>query len=868
MVGLVRSPTGGEEYSEPKTQRDPEQVEASDPLAEQLLLDLEENSISFADSFLDFDYLNYWIEQGSDLHSMESAVNVDGVFGCDGACEQVEHSEQKEMIGSMSYLEAEKVHDSEEVKVKEEIVVNSGDETVGELGGVTEDLNDQKLDSRSMKSVVNVDGEEVEYSGEKEKIGSLRYLEAEKIDCGEEVKVKEEVVVNCGDEKVRQLGCVIEKEMGKVNLNGTYSVKEGVEAMNREEVAGITEDMYSHGVKNNDNDHDERAITMNTGDKKGAMINGSSDSDSGCERDSLSSSSSSASSSDDDDEKGVNIINRRASEIEEGEILACISDDMVAWSDDDDGVEGSGPKGPIRSKNELQELPFVPPVNVTIQPHHQTLPVGNISSILGAQVIVEGVEKHSPLNEGSILWITETRSPLGIVDEIFGPVKNPYYIVRYNSEDEVPAGIQQGTVVSFVQEFAHHVLNDKSIYKKGYDASGENDEELSEEGEFSDDEKEAEYKRMMKMKKRGTNEHKYGGNKMEKKKVRNPPVYQKQNQVIDGENVSSGSIGVPVDQTKTQGSSNGHWSNPASTQSAQFHGFGGASSSGGGLPYQQQQPQNNGFQSLAMPPQQKQPQNNGFQSFAMPLQQQQQPQNHGFQSFAMPPHQQQQPQNNGFQSFAMPPQQQQQQPQNNWFRSFAMPPQQQHQMMPFPGGLPAMNMQWAQPFFNMPMGNNIPMNNVGPMFPTNFMLPGGQPSFGIFNQPPPLGGQGLPIMNPSQQQVLLTNNATPQSESGNDSWPQTPGGQPSFGIFNQPPPLGGQGLPMMNPSQQVLLPNNATPQSEPGKDSSPQPSATPERPRNSDQPGSFRRSFRGGRQTNHRGGGRFRGGRGRRQNNN
>ncbi|KAF5199778.1 nuclear assembly factor, partial [Thalictrum thalictroides] len=148
----------------------------------------------------------------------------------------------------------------------------------------------------------------------------------------------------------------------------------------------------------------------------------------------------------------------------------------------------------------------VPPVDVTLdswnEPHHQTLPVGIILSIMDAKVVVEGVEKHNPLNEGSNLWITETRSPLGVVDDIFGPVKNPFYIVRYNSDQEVPAGICHGTPVSFVADFAEHVVNDNNLYKKGYDVSGENDKEISKEVEFSDDEKEAEYKRAQNMAKK------------------------------------------------------------------------------------------------------------------------------------------------------------------------------------------------------------------------------------------------------------------------------------------------------------------------------------------------------------------------------
>ncbi|KAL6541248.1 hypothetical protein OROHE_010956 [Orobanche hederae] len=151
---------------------------------------------------------------------------------------------------------------------------------------------------------------------------------------------------------------------------------------------------------------------------------------------------------------------------------------------------------------------FLPPVSVsvTLQPHHQTLPVGVILSIISAQVIVEGVERHNPLNEDSILWITESRSPLGVIDEIFGPVKNPYYT------------------------FANHVLNDKSLYQKGYDASGENDEELSDELGFSDDEKEVEYRRMLKMKKRGTNESKPGTRRREKRQQKNQTANWNRNQ--------------------------------------------------------------------------------------------------------------------------------------------------------------------------------------------------------------------------------------------------------------------------------------------------------------------------------------------------
>lgn len=348
---------------------------------------------------------------------------------------------------------------------------------------------------------------------------SLKMSEQEKshfgnlVSDGSDSAVKAEEASEGGKEK--NLSCCIEEDLGKVSLDRLVGVKSGI-----------------------------------VSDEKESESDSESESES-----SASSSSTSSSSSDDDDEEEdedeelkkeeVKEVKRGlggAGELEEGEIedvdreeMTCGIDDdeedeedeveMIAGIDvdidDGDEIGGGATEGPIRSKNELQVLPPVPQVNVVLQPHHQMLPVGVVLSVLGVQVIVEGVEKHNPLNEGSILWITESRVALGLIDEIFGPVKAPYYVVRYNSESEIPAKIHVGTSISFVQDFANHVLNDKNLYEKGYDASGENDEELSDEAEFSDDEKEAEFKRRQKMGKRGMNDQKPGNRKNNRKKVKN-----------------------------------------------------------------------------------------------------------------------------------------------------------------------------------------------------------------------------------------------------------------------------------------------------------------------------------------------------------
>ncbi|KAG4390430.1 hypothetical protein GLYMA_06G297000v4 [Glycine max] len=297
-------------------------------------------------------------------------------------------------------------------------------------------------------------------------------------------------------EKFGTLGCAVPIEEGleKITLVGpSLSVEENL-------------------VK----DDSEIEIESESESENSESESSSSDSGSGSSSNSSSGSSSCSDSEDDDDDKDDDV------EVEEGEISDSDEEKMVSWSivdedgDEDGDVGGGG--GPIRSKNELQNLPPVPPVDAILEPHHQTVPVGIVMSTLGAQVIVEGVEKHDPLNEGSILWLTESQKPLGLIDEIFGPVKNPYYVVRYNSESEVPTGINEGTLISFVPEFADHVINNKDLYRKGYDASGADDEELSDEMEFSDDEKEAEYKRMQKQTKRGANDQNHGKKKNNRKK--------------------------------------------------------------------------------------------------------------------------------------------------------------------------------------------------------------------------------------------------------------------------------------------------------------------------------------------------------------
>ncbi|KAL2608988.1 hypothetical protein R1flu_027561 [Riccia fluitans] len=147
---------------------------------------------------------------------------------------------------------------------------------------------------------------------------------------------------------------------------------------------------------------------------------------------------------------------------------------------------------PPRTKNELSVLPPVPKVEAVLEPHHVCISIGVVSSVVDRYIVVEGREDSRVINDGSVLWLSGSRVPLGIVDEVFGPVRKPYYSLRFNETSDIHESAKVGADVGYVQEYAEFVLKDNpNLYKKAIDASGLDDEELSdEEIEFSDDEKE------------------------------------------------------------------------------------------------------------------------------------------------------------------------------------------------------------------------------------------------------------------------------------------------------------------------------------------------------------------------------------------
>lgn len=115
-----------------------------------------------------------------------------------------------------------------------------------------------------------------------------------------------------------------------------------------------------------------------------------------------------------------------------------------------------------------------------------------ISVVQGPVIVVKGSLDGDPLRNGTVLC-TEDREVIGIVDELFGPVNMPHYILRRVKKLDV----KEGTRV-FSVERTRVVLDARTRLmlqqERGSDASNVDDEEVQNK-EFSDDETERQHKR-------------------------------------------------------------------------------------------------------------------------------------------------------------------------------------------------------------------------------------------------------------------------------------------------------------------------------------------------------------------------------------
>ncbi|KAK0946934.1 hypothetical protein LTR29_001516 [Friedmanniomyces endolithicus] len=181
---------------------------------------------------------------------------------------------------------------------------------------------------------------------------------------------------------------------------------------------------------------------------------------------------------------------------------------LMQGEGDDDDEGGKGKKGgdrQPRTQNEVK-VNIIPTPNVTVTANDQITLLGTVERAVESMILVKGATpgEYQVLESGSVLC-TAGRRVFGVVAETLGRVQEPMYSVAFNNAQEIEdAGLEEGVKVYYVDAHSTFVFTQPLKNMKWTDASNIHDEEVGdEEMEFSDDEAEAEYKRMKKLAKKG-----------------------------------------------------------------------------------------------------------------------------------------------------------------------------------------------------------------------------------------------------------------------------------------------------------------------------------------------------------------------------
>lgn len=149
---------------------------------------------------------------------------------------------------------------------------------------------------------------------------------------------------------------------------------------------------------------------------------------------------------------------------------------------------------PVRTKGELglDELPPIQRLDINARVEELSQ-VGRVVSILDRLVTVVSFKCLPPLDLDSVLF-SKDGTALGPIFDVFGPVKEPRYVMRFNSREEIDEiGIVVDMPVYYAPNlpFTAYVFTTHLMAIKGSDASWKHDNEPPDEvKEYSDDEEE------------------------------------------------------------------------------------------------------------------------------------------------------------------------------------------------------------------------------------------------------------------------------------------------------------------------------------------------------------------------------------------
>ncbi|KAJ8714888.1 hypothetical protein PYW08_004869 [Mythimna loreyi] len=141
----------------------------------------------------------------------------------------------------------------------------------------------------------------------------------------------------------------------------------------------------------------------------------------------------------------------------------------------------------------LDDLPPIEDLAISL-PAQETTKMGIIASIVDRLVIVRALPETPAVDLDSVLFLDNGSKALGKVFDVFGPITEPHYCVRFNSVEHVrERGVQPGMDVYIAPQSQHtnYVFLSELMKIKGSDASWLHDvEPPPHQLEYSDDEEE------------------------------------------------------------------------------------------------------------------------------------------------------------------------------------------------------------------------------------------------------------------------------------------------------------------------------------------------------------------------------------------
>jgi H/ACA ribonucleoprotein complex non-core subunit NAF1 len=177
---------------------------------------------------------------------------------------------------------------------------------------------------------------------------------------------------------------------------------------------------------------------------------------------------------------------------------------LMAEAVDEPGTTG---KAMVKTLNEVEEQYEKP--DITVTEDTKITELGRVESVVEKLVVIKAKLSGDlqVLESGSALCL-QNRTVIGKISEQIGRVEEPRYSVGFNDPTEITdLGIARDTPIYYVDDHSTFVFTEPLRAQKHTDASNLHDEETND-VEFSDDEKEAEYKREQKSKKRARQEDK------------------------------------------------------------------------------------------------------------------------------------------------------------------------------------------------------------------------------------------------------------------------------------------------------------------------------------------------------------------------